>query len=203
MSGKRQWMAQHVSDPYVKKARKEGFRSRAVYKLMEIDEKDRIVRPGSTVIDLGAAPGGWSQWVSKRLQGKGRVIALDCLPMEPLPDVTFIQGDFLEDQTLEVLLNTLGDEKAGLVISDMAPNMSGVKAVDIPRVLELAELAMDLSVKVLAKRGVLLMKIFQGAGTDVLIKQLRTRFSRVVIRKPKASRPKSRECYVLSQGFLG
>ena len=170
---------------------------------MEIDEKDRIVRPGSTVIDLGAAPGGWSQWVSKRLQGKGRVIALDCLPMEPLPDVTFIQGDFLEDQTLEVLLNTLGDEKAGLVISDMAPNMSGVKAVDIPRVLELAELAMDLSVKVLAKRGVLLMKIFQGAGTDVLIKQLRTRFSRVVIRKPKASRPKSRECYVLSQGFLG
>jgi 23S rRNA (uridine2552-2'-O)-methyltransferase len=196
------WLKEHFDDEYVKRAQQEGWRSRAVYKLQEIDERDRLLRPGMTVVDLGAAPGGWSQWAAKKLGGEGRVIAVDILPMDNLPDVEFIQGDFCDQNVLDRLLNKLGDDRAGLVMSDMAPNITGVASVDQPRAMYLAELATDMARRVLLPGGDLLVKVFQGSGFDGLCSELRTCFARVVVRKPKASRPRTPEVYVLARNYL-
>lgn len=195
-----QWLKKHFDDEFVKRAQREGWRSRAVYKLEEIDRKYRLIRPGMTVVDLGAAPGGWSQYVEKVLAGKGRIIALDILEMEPLPGVEVIQGDFTEDEALDFLVKSLGGEQVDLVLSDMAPNISGMQAVDQPRSIYLVELAIDFAGKVLGKNGHLLFKAFQGEGFEEVIKTLRGQYRTVLIRKPKASRPRSREVYVLAQG---
>jgi 23S rRNA (uridine2552-2'-O)-methyltransferase len=196
-----QWLKKHFDDEFVKRAQREGWRSRAVYKLEEIDRKYRLIRPGMTVVDLGAAPGGWSQYVEKVLAGKGRIIALDILEMQPLPGVEFIHGDFTEDESLDLLMNSLGAEQVDLVLSDMAPNISGMQAVDQPRGIYLVELAMDFAAKVLGKNGNLLFKAFQGEGFEEVIKTLRGQYRTVLTRKPKASRPRSREVYVLAQGY--
>lgn len=196
-----QWLKKHFDDEFVKRAQREGWRSRAVYKLEEIDRKYRLIRPGMTVVDLGAAPGGWSQYVEKALAGKGRIIALDILEMQPLPGVEFIQGDFTEDVALDLLMNSLGDAQVDLVLSDMAPNISGMQAVDQPRGIYLVELAMDFAAKVLGKKGNLLFKAFQGEGFEEVIKTLRGQYRTVLTRKPKASRSRSREVYVLAQGY--
>jgi 23S rRNA (uridine2552-2'-O)-methyltransferase len=196
-----QWLKEHFDDEYVKRSQQDGYRSRAVYKLEEIDQKDHLLKPGMTVIDLGSAPGGWSQYAARKLKGQGRIIALDILPMEPLEHVEFIQGDFLEDSVLAELLATLGDSRPELVISDMAPNMSGMNVVDIPRAEYMAELALDLSCKVLKPGGCLLVKLFQGEGFDEYLKQVREHFTTIVMRKPKASRARSREVYMLAKGF--
>ncbi len=197
------WLREHFDDEYVKQSQKDGYRSRAVYKLKEIDEKDHLIRPGSTIIDLGAAPGSWCEYVVRRQKGKGRLIALDILPMEPMDGVEIITGDFLEDAVFDQLLNTLGDDRPDLVICDMAPNMSGQQAVDIPRAMYMAELALDLSTQVLQPGGSLLVKLFQGEGFDAYIKQMREHFSRVTMRKPRASRARSKEVYGLASGFKG
>ncbi|MDD3517585.1 MAG: 23S rRNA (uridine(2552)-2'-O)-methyltransferase RlmE [Chromatiales bacterium] len=197
----RRWLREHFDDPYVKRAQEEGYRSRAVYKLIEMQEHDRLLRPGMTVLDLGAAPGGWSQLATNLVGGKGRVIASDILDMEPIPGVTFVQGDFREPAVLDRLLELMADGRADLVISDMAPNMSGVDAVDIPRAMYLAELAFDLAQRTLKPGGDFLVKLFQGAEFDQYVRTLRAHFDKVVIRKPKASRPRSREVYALARGF--
>ncbi len=193
------WLKAHFDDEYVKRAQREGFRSRAVYKLEEILQKDHLLKPGVTVIDLGAAPGGWSQYVTRQLKGKGRVIALDILPMEGLPGVEIIEGDFREKKVIDFLINKLDGQAVDLVMSDMAPNISGIEAVDQPGSVYLVELAVDLASEVLAKNGNLLFKAFQGEGFDGLIKELKVNYRKVVIRKPKASRPRSREVYVLAR----
>ena len=193
------WLKEHFDDIYVKQAQKEGYRSRAVYKLLEIDEKDHLLKPGMIIVDLGAAPGGWSQIAGLRLKGKGRVVATDILPMDALADVEFIQGDFREEAILNQLLEILGNEPADLVMSDMAPNISGVKAVDQPRAMYLAELALDMALKVLSNEGIFLVKVFQGEGFDEYLRELRSYFKRVSVRKPKASRPRSREVYLLAR----
>ncbi|WP_294946463.1 23S rRNA (uridine(2552)-2'-O)-methyltransferase RlmE [Sulfurivirga sp.] len=195
----KRWLKEHFDDFYVQKAQREGWRSRAVYKLQEIDEKDRLFRPGMTVVDLGAAPGGWSQWATHRIGEKGHVYALDILPVEPFAGVTFIQGDFREDEVYQALLDALGGRPVDLVMSDMAPNMSGNRAVDIPRAMYLAELAVDFADQALKPGGDLLMKVFQGEGFDQLLKELRARYGKVLTRKPKASRPRSREVYLLAR----
>ena len=195
------WLREHFDDEFVKQSQKDGYRSRAVYKLKEIDEKDYLLKPGVTVIDLGAAPGSWCEYVVRKLKGSGRVIALDILPMEPMDGVEIITGDFLEDEVFAELLNTLGDDRPDLVICDMAPNMSGQQVVDIPRAMYMAELALDLSHQVLKPGGGLLVKLFQGEGFENYIKQMRAQFSKVVMRKPKASRPRSKEIYGLATGF--
>ncbi|MDP1707576.1 MAG: 23S rRNA (uridine(2552)-2'-O)-methyltransferase RlmE [Gammaproteobacteria bacterium] len=197
------WLKEHFTDPYVKQAQQAGYRSRAVYKLLEINARDRLLHPGMTVVDLGAAPGGWSQVVTGVIGSQGRVIALDILPMEPLPGVTFIQGDFTEQSALDSLLEALHEEPAGLVMSDMSPNISGLRSVDQPRAIYLAELALELARKVLAPGGDLLMKVFQGEGFDALRKQLLGSFKQVHVRKPAASRPRSREVYLLARNYLG
>ena len=193
------WLREHFDDPYVKRAQREGYRSRAVYKLDEIQQKDRILRPGMTVVDLGAAPGGWSQYALQQLQGKGRVVALDILPMEPLAGVDFIQGDFRDEAVLEALLEKTAGTPVDLVMSDMAPNISGMEAVDIPRSMYLVELAVELADKVLGEGGNLLFKAFQGEGFEAVLKDLREKYGKLLIRKPKASRPRSREVYVLAR----
>jgi 23S rRNA (uridine2552-2'-O)-methyltransferase len=195
-----QWLRSHFDDEYVKRAQREGYRSRAVYKLSELQDRDRIIRPGMTVVDLGAAPGGWSQFAAGILRGRGRIIALDILPMEDLAGVDFIQGDFREDAVLESLVKKLGQDKIDLVISDMAPNITGIGSVDQPRSMYLAELASEFADKVLDGGGSLLCKVFQGEGFDLLLKDLRTKYSKVLIRKPKASKPRSREVYLLARG---
>jgi 23S rRNA (uridine2552-2'-O)-methyltransferase len=197
----RRWLQEHFADEYVKKAQREGYRSRAVYKLEEIQLKDRLIRPGMTIVDLGAAPGSWSQYATRLLDGRGRIIATDILPMDSLPDVEFIQGDFRDETVFAALLAAIGDQPVDLVMSDIAPNISGVEAVDQPSSMYLAELAVDLAGRVLAPGGDLLFKAFQGEGFDQLIKDLRSRFTKLVIRKPKASRPRSREVYVLARGY--
>ncbi len=197
----RRWLREHHEDPYVQRARREGFRSRAVYKLQEIQDRDRILRPGWVVIDLGAAPGGWSQFAARRVAPGGVVIALDVLAMEPLPGVEFIQGDFREPQPLEALRERLGARRADLVMSDMAPNISGMRAVDQPRVVYLAELAVEWAREVLHPGGDLLVKVFQGAGFDSLLKELRLGFAKVRVRKPEASRARSAEVYLLARGL--
>ena len=195
------WLQEHFDDEFVKRSQKEGYRSRAVYKLEEIDQKDHLLKPGMTLIDLGAAPGGWSQYAARKLKGQGRIIALDILPMEALPEVEFLQGDFLDNEVFEQLLTMLGEDRPDLVISDMAPNMSGMNAVDIPRAMYMAELALDLALRVLKPGGGLLVKVFQGEGFDEYLQQLRQHFNRVVMRKPRASRSRSREIYALASGF--
>lgn len=197
------WLQEHFTDEYVKRARKDGYRSRAVYKLLEIHEKDRLLRSGLTVVDLGAAPGGWSQ-LSVRLVGKpGRVMALDILPMEPLPDVEFIHGDFRESSVLERLLSALEGRTVDIVLSDMAPNTSGIKAVDQPSVMYLAELALDFARQRLRPGGDFLVKIFQGEGVDDYLRALRAAFTTVVSRKPGASRGRSAEQYLLARNYRG
>ena len=197
------WLREHFNDPYVKMAQKDGYRSRASYKLLEIQEKDRILRPGNTVIDLGAAPGGWSQVTSRVLGDKGRLIASDILEMDSIPDVTFIQGDFTEESVLAQILEAVGNNPVDLVISDMAPNMSGVKMADQARAMYLCELALDLAGQVLRPGGDFLIKIFQGEGFDEYHKQVRTLFEKVQMRKPLSSRDRSREQYLLARGFRG
>jgi 23S rRNA (uridine2552-2'-O)-methyltransferase len=197
----RRWLKEHFDDSYVKRAQEEGWRARAVYKLMEIQQKDRILRPGMTVIDLGAAPGSWSEYARREVGRRGRVLALDLLDMEPIPDVAFIRGDFREDDVLQRLLAALGGRRADLVMSDMAPNITGVSAVDQPRAAHLCELALDLARQVLAEGGDLLVKGFQGEGFDPLVAEMRRSFGKVLFRKPKASRARSREVYLLARNF--
>jgi len=197
------WLKEHFDDEYVKQAQKEGYRSRAVYKLKEIDEKDGLLKPGSVIIDLGAAPGSWCEYAVRRLKGRGRIIALDILPMDTMDGVEIITGDFLEEKVFNELLKLLGSDRPDLVICDMAPNMSGQQAVDIPRSMYMAELALDLACQVLKPGGGVLVKLFQGEGFDAYIKQMRGQFSRVVMRKPKASRARSKEVYGLATGFKG
>jgi 23S rRNA (uridine2552-2'-O)-methyltransferase len=195
-----QWLKKHFDDEFVKRAQREGWRSRAVYKLEELDQKYRLFRPGMTVVDLGAAPGGWSQYAEKALAGKGRIIALDILEMDPLPGVEFIQGDFTEDEPLDLLMKNLDGSKVDLVLSDMAPNISGMQAVDQPRSKYLVELAIDFAAKVLGNNGNLLFKAFHGEGFEDVVRTLRGQYRKVLTRKPRASRPRSREVYVLAQG---
>nr|WP_201754929.1 MULTISPECIES: 23S rRNA (uridine(2552)-2'-O)-methyltransferase RlmE [Pseudomonas] len=197
------WLREHFNDPFVKQAQKDGYRSRASYKLLEIQEKDRLIRPGMSVIDLGAAPGGWSQVTSRLIGGQGRLIASDILEMDSIPDVTFIQGDFTQDEVLQQILQAVGDSHVDLVISDMAPNMSGTPAVDMPRAMFLCELALDLATRVLKPGGDFLIKIFQGEGFDMYLKDVRSKFDKVQMRKPSSSRDRSREQYLLGKGFKG
>ncbi|GAA0206332.1 23S rRNA (uridine(2552)-2'-O)-methyltransferase RlmE [Kangiella japonica] len=196
-------MKEHFDDPYVKKSQKDGYRSRAVYKLEELDLKYRLIKPGCTIVDLGAAPGGWSQYAAYKVGSKGKIFALDILPMDPLPDVSFIQGDFREESVLNELMALIGEEKATLVLSDMAPNMSGMDAIDQPKAMYLAELALELARDVLAQGGSYVVKVFQGEGFDEYIRQCKDSFAKVMIRKPDASRARSREVYVVAQGFKG
>ncbi len=193
------WLKEHFDDVYVKRAQAEGWRSRAVFKLEEIDRRDHLLRPGITLVDLGAAPGGWSQYAQRSLQGQGHIIALDILPMEPLTGVEFLQGDFQDEAILSQLLQMLGSSRADLVLSDLAPNMSGMMAVDQPRAMTLAELALELAERVLRPGGSLLVKVFEGEGLDDFRRQLRERFRELQVRKPKASRERSRELYLLAK----
>jgi len=197
-----QWLRKHFDDEYVKRARREGYRSRAVYKLAEIQQKDRILRHGTVIVDLGAAPGGWSQYAAQLLGERAQILALDILPMDPLPGVDFLQGDFREDAVLQALMERLGGATVNLVMSDMAPNISGMDAVDQPRSMYLVELAADFAATVIGKGGDLLFKAFQGEGFDSFLKDLRGQYRKVLIRKPKASRPRSREVYVLAKGRI-
>ncbi len=197
------WLKEHFNDPYVKMAQKDGYRSRASYKLLEIQEKYRIIRPGMSVVDLGAAPGGWSQVTSRLIGGQGRLIASDILEMDSIPDVSFIQGDFTQDEVLARILEAVGNSHVDLVISDMAPNMSGTPAVDIPKAMFLCELALDLATRVLKPGGDFLIKIFQGEGFDVYLKDARRKFDKVQMLKPDSSRDRSREQYLLARGYRG
>jgi 23S rRNA (uridine2552-2'-O)-methyltransferase len=195
------WLAEHASDPYVQRARAEGWRSRAVFKLEEIQRSDRLLAPGMTVVDLGAAPGGWSQYAARVLAGRGRVVAVDILPMASLAGVTVLQGDFAEQDTLEALLGMLGGERADLVLSDMAPNTMGIAEVDHARSMHLVDLAVDFAGRALKPGGDLLLKVFQGHEFQSLIARLRADFKTVKLRKPKASRGRSPEVYVLARGY--
>ena len=197
------WLKEHFDDPYVMKARKEGYRSRASYKLIELDDKDRLIRPGMRIVDLGAAPGGWSQVAAKRTGSKGFVLASDILPMDSYEDVSFIQGDFTEETVFRQILEALDKQPADLVISDMAPNMSGVKDIDQARGMYLAELSLDMALRVLKPKGAYVSKVFHGQGFDEFVKQCRAEFDRVVVRKPEASRPRSPEVYLVATGFKG
>jgi 23S rRNA (uridine2552-2'-O)-methyltransferase len=194
------WMKEHVNDFFVKQAKKEGYRSRAAYKLIEIAERDRLLAPGMIVVDLGAAPGGWSQVAAEKLGGRGRVIALDLLEMAALPGVTFIQGDFREPLVLAELKKNLGNRAPDLVISDMSPNISGISVVDKARGMHLAELALEFSADQLNSGGNFLVKVFQGAGFEEFLRTMRASFSRVITRKPEASRGRSSEIYLLGLG---
>ncbi len=197
------WLREHFTDEYVKRAQQDGYRSRAVYKLLEIHEKDRLLRPGLTVVDLGAAPGGWSQLSARLVGGQGRVMALDILSMEPLPGVEFIEGDFRESAVLDQLLAALDGRVVDVVLSDMAPNTSGIKAVDQPSVMYLAELALDFARQRLRPGGDFLVKAFQGEGFDAYLKALRAAFATVAPRKPRASRARSAEQYLLARNYRG
>lgn len=193
------WMTEHVTDPYVQQARKLGYRSRAAFKLLEIDARDHLLRPGAVVVDLGAAPGGWSQVAAARVGRAGRVIAVDLLEMSPLPGVEFIQGDFTEAGVLEQLQGRLQGRPVDLVISDMAPNISGIGLSDQARSMDLAELAMDFALRWLKPGGVFLVKLFQGSGFEEFVRGARRRFRQVALRKPGASRSRSREVYLLAR----
>ncbi len=198
----KQWMREHVNDPFVQLAQKDGYRSRAAYKLLEINEKDQLLKPGMVVVDLGATPGGWSQVAARIVGRSGKVIGLDLLPLDPIGGVEFIQGDFRDDAVLVQLENLLQGQAVGLVISDMAPNMSGVATADQARAMYLAELAMDFAVQQLEPNGSFLVKVFQGAGFEEYLKLMRSRFGKVATRKPKASRDRSSELYLLASGKL-
>ena len=195
------WLREHFNDPYVQRAKAEGYRSRASFKLMEIDDRDHLIRSGEVVVDLGATPGGWSQVAAKRMQGKGRVIALDLLEMDPLHGVEFIQGDFREDEVLAELERRLAGQKVGLVLSDMAPNMSGILLSDQARVMHLAELGLEFSRQWLKADGAFLVKVFQGYGFEDFVREMRLVFTSVSSRKPDASRDRSAEVYLLGKGL--
>jgi 23S rRNA (uridine2552-2'-O)-methyltransferase len=202
------WLAEHASDEFVKRAQREGWRSRAVFKLAEIQASERLLRPGIRCVDLGAAPGGWSQYAARILgtasadEGTAsRIVATDILSMEAIPGVDFVQGDFRDEHVLQQLLASIGASKVDLVLSDMAPNMAGIDAVDQPRSMHLAELALEFADRVLAPGGDVLVKLFQGAGFDELIREARRRYGRVVTKKPKASRTRSSEVYLLARQF--
>ncbi|WP_272494045.1 23S rRNA (uridine(2552)-2'-O)-methyltransferase RlmE [Stenotrophomonas mori] len=194
------WLKEHFSDPFVKKAQSEGMRSRAAYKLEELLARDRLLKPNMVVVDLGAAPGGWSQQVRRQLGDSGRVLALDILEMPPLAGVEFLHGDFREEAVLSRFEAMLGDRPVDLVLSDMAPNKSGMDAVDQPRMMHLAELAMEFADTHLKPGGAFLIKLFQGVGFDDYVRDMRRRYDKVVIRKPEASRKRSPEVYALGQG---
>ena len=200
-SSSRAWLKEHHDDVYVQRAQKEGYRSRAVYKLMEINNKDQIIRRGMSVLDLGSAPGGWSQVAGEIVGDRGRVVASDILAMDALPDVTFVQGDFTEQETYDLLLAELNNRPLDVVLSDMAPNMSGLPEVDQPRAMYLVELATDLAIRGLAPGGAFITKVFQGEGFENWFREIRGRFDRVTTRKPSASRPRSREVYIVASGF--
>lgn len=197
------WMQEHLDDHYVQRAWQDGYRSRASYKLLEIQEKDKVLRPGMNVLDLGSAPGGWCQVAGKLLDGRGRVIATDILPMDALPDVTFIQGDFREQSVCDQILDVVGGEPIDLVICDMAPNMTGNTTVDMPRAMYLCELALDMAVRVLKPKGTFVVKVFQGEGFEAYRHAVQERFQVVRSRKPGASRARSREVYFVATGFRG
>jgi len=198
----KQWMREHINDPFVQLAQKEGYRSRAAYKLLEIDAKDRLLKPGTVVVDLGATPGGWSQVAAGKVGRNGKVIALDLLPLDPLAGVEFIQGDFRDDAVLKQLEDLLQGKPADLVISDMAPNICGIASADQARAMHLAELAMEFALEHLKPAGSFLVKVFQGEGFEEFYKLMRSRFAKVTTRKPKASRDRSSELYLLATGKL-
>lgn len=195
------WLKEHFDDPFVKKAQQKGYRSRATFKLEEIDLKDKLIRKGMSVVDLGAAPGGWSDYALHRVGESGNVIALDILPMTPLTGVTFIEGDFREDILLTQLNTVLDGQQIDLVLSDMAPNITGVDSIDQPSSMYLTELALDFAVNNLSKQGDFLVKVFQGEGFDAYLKVMRETFTKVITRKPEASRARSREVYLLGRGL--
>ena len=197
------WLQEHVNDPYVQRAQKDGYRARSSYKLIELNEKDRLIRPGMLVVDLGSAPGGWSQVASRLVGDKGRVVATDILPMDAIRNVDFIQGDFREEPVLGEILEHLAGERPDLVLSDMSPNISGVDSADQAASIYLLELALDMVQRVLKPGGVFVAKLFQGVGSDEYLKGLRKAFEKVTIRKPAASRSRSREVYVVAKGFKG
>jgi 23S rRNA (uridine2552-2'-O)-methyltransferase len=197
------WLRRHVTDPYVQLAQKEGYRSRSAYKLIELNEKDRLLRPGMWVMDLGSAPGGWSQVAARAVGAKGRVLATDILAMDPIAKVDFIQGDFTSDEVVEKIMAWLGDEKFDVIVSDIAPNLSGIDVADQARSIYFLELALD-TVRLALKPGAsFIAKMFQGQGSDEYIKELRKSFQKVSIRKPKASRPESREVYIVAKDYKG
>ena len=200
-SSSKQWLRRHVSDPYVQRSKKEGYRSRSAYKLTEIDDRDKLLKPGMVVIDLGSAPGGWSQVLVKRLGPSGTIIAIDLLAMEPVSGVTFVKGDFMRESGLAAIRHALNGRAADVVLSDMAPNLTGIAVSDQARTMELAELARDFALLHLQPEGSLLVKIFQGAGYDEYLKSLRKQFKKVVVRKPDASRDESAEQYFLARGL--
>lgn len=202
-SSSKAWLREHRNDPYVQRAQREGYRSRACYKLLEIQEKDRLLKPGMTVLDLGSAPGGWSQVAVQLVGHRGRVVASDILPMDSIAGVEFVEGDFTEDAVFEQVLAALGGAPVDVVISDMAPNMSGVNAVDQPRSMYLVELALDMARQVLAPGGSFVAKVFQGEGFEDVFRDTRALFGKVLTRKPKASRPRSREVYLVAREFRG
>lgn len=196
------WMHEHVTDPYVREANRRGYRSRAAFKLIELDQRDRLLRPGGTVVDLGAAPGSWSQVLRERLGRGATIVAIDLLPMQPIPGVQCIRGDCERDEVLATLAGALRGRRVDLVLSDMSPNLSGIDAADQARSIRLAELALDFACTHLQPGGDLVVKVFQGAGLDAFVREVRGRFSKVYLRKPKASRDRSREHYVVAKGFL-
>ena len=197
------WLDEHFNDQYVKKSQQDGYRSRASYKLLELQDKDKLFKSGMSVLDLGSAPGGWSQVAVELVGKKGRVVASDILPMEPIDGVDFVQGDFTELEVYEQILSVMGENKVDLVISDMAPNMSGVSAVDQPKAMYLVELAVDMAEQILRPGGCLIAKVFHGDGFDELLKAVRSKFNKVQIRKPDASRARSKEQYLVARGFKG
>lgn len=195
------WLDEHFKDEYVKKAQQMGLRSRAVFKLQEIDQKDKLLHPTQIVVDLGAAPGGWSEYAYKKVGSKGKVVALDLLQIEPIDGVHFIQGDFSDDDVFHQLETCLEGKKVDVVLSDIAPNMSGSKAIDQPKSMYLADLALDFAKNALSTKGYFLIKLFQGEGFDSYVVDVKKVFTKVIIRKPKASRPRSREVYLLAKGL--
>lgn len=198
-----EWLRRHVNDPFVKQAQIDGYRSRSAYKLIELNEKDRLIKPNMRILDLGSAPGGWSQVAGRLVGRRGRVLATDILPMDPVPNVDFIQGDFTEDKVVEELLAWLGDGKFDLIVSDIAPNLSGIDSADQAGSMYLLELALDTVRKTLAPGATFVAKMFQGSGSDEYMKELRKSFEKVLIRKPAASRKESREVYIVAKGFRG
>lgn len=197
------WLQEHVNDPYVKQAQKDGYRSRASYKLLELNERDKLIRPGMLILDLGSAPGGWSQVAGRLVGDKGRVLATDILPMDAIRNVDFIQGDFTEETVFNQILDSLNGAKPDLIISDIAPNISGIDSADQASSVYLVELALDMARRVLKSKGNFVAKVFQGVGSEAYLKELRSSFEKVMIRKPDASRRRSREIYVVAKGFKG
>ena len=195
------WLQEHVNDPYVKQAQRDGYRSRSSYKLIQLNEKDRLIRPGMLIVDLGSAPGGWSQVAARLVGDKGRVLATDILPMDPVKNVEFVQGDFTEEAVLNQVLERLGGRKPQLIICDIAPNITGIDSADQASSMYLVELALDFVRQALGPKGDFVVKVFQGAGSDAYLADLRTSFDKMLVRKPAASRPRSREVYVVAKGF--